>query len=195
MTEETVTNNNQEPTGTQPEPSGQAPAVPDDEPSYKKHMAAEINRLRAEKEALIKAQQDAAEAAKRKELEAQGKWQEIAEAAQRERDELARQHAAEKRQLKLEAGLAGIENEFTRLGVIAKCPPDVEPDDYVAKVRQDNPDLWASAEPAPRIGGQGMRTSNDSTKKSLKDKLAAGDRDAMREVFHRAMAGETIDLS
>jgi hypothetical protein len=163
MTEEQVTNN-QEPQETPPAPASgdTSPPPADDEPSYKKHMAAEINKLRAEKEALIKSQQEAAEAAKRKELEAQGKWQEIAENAQRERDELARQHAAERRQLKLEAGLAGIESEFTRLGVIAKCPTEADPDEYVAQVRKDNPELWASSEPGPRIGGQGVRSSTGS---------------------------------
>lgn len=191
MTEENV-NNNTEPQD-QPQPETPPAPAPDGDFSGKKAMAQEILHLREQLAQQAAAQKAAQDEAERKKLEEQGKFKELAEKAQRERDELKATYAAKERKLKLEAGFAGITDEFRRAGVIAMCPGDVEPDAYIAQVREQTPDLWGSPEPAPRISAQGM-ASRGSNQQSLKDKLAAGDRDTMKSVFSKVLAGESVSL-
>ena len=137
-------------------------------------MAAEINRLRAELESERKAKQDEAEAARKKQLEEQGKWQEIATDAQSKYEAALKAHEAEVKRLTLEAGLAGIDNEFTREGIIAKCPGDVDPKNYIADLKENHPELFTSNDSLPRTTPQGIRsssgTSNWAADKALIDK-------------------------
>jgi hypothetical protein len=191
MTDENVNNNTepQDPPAPEPEPQ----VTNDDDFSGKQHMAAEINRLRKELEEKDAAQKAAQEAAERKKLEEQGKFKELAERAQKERDELQASYAAKERSLKLEAAFAGIENEHLRAGVIARCDPDANIAEYAAQVRKDHADYWGGGEALPRISAQGQGSSG-ATKQSLKEKLAAGDQDTMKSVFAKVLSGEDVTI-
>ena len=186
MSEEATGNeNNNQP---QPEPTEPNPNAEWRNSSAAQQAFAEINALKKQLADNDAAQKAAKEAAEAKQLEEQGKYKELAAKAEAKLKEAEASYAAEKRQLKLEAGFAGIENEFTRAGVIAKCPDDVEPDAYIAEMREKNADLWGTAEPAPRVGANGGRSGTGGSA-SLKDRLMRGDTEAQKEEFYRVLGG------
>ena len=162
-------NNNQEPTTnnttpptTEPTTTPQAEPQSDDDFSGKKHMAATINRLRAEladRDAKAKA---AADEAERKKLEDQGKWQEIADKAKADLELAHATHAAEKRRLTLEAKLAGMHPLALR-GAIADCPQDADIDAYVADIREKHKGLFDGATVSSRSTPQGMAGASTSS--------------------------------
>lgn len=163
MSEESnqVTDNNAPQENAEPTPQ----QTTDKSPGYQPpeiHMAKEISRLKAELEQQKKAQQEAQEAARQKQLEEQGKWQEVATDAQSKLKAAQDTHAAEVRRLTLEAGFAGIQDEFTREGVIAKCPPDADPREYIAEIKDKYPELLnpISADTATRTAAQGVRSGS-----------------------------------
>lgn len=156
-----VTDNNAPQEIVEPTPQ----TTPQDDFAGKKHMAAEITKLRAELEQQKQAQQEAQEAAKRKQLEEQDRWKEIASDSEAKLKAAQDAHAAEVRRLTLEAGFAGIQDEFAREGVIAKCPPDADPREYIAEIKDKHPELLnpISADPATRTAAQGLRSGSGGT--------------------------------
>lgn len=165
MSDETT---NQEPTTTEPtenEPKQESGDLSDAErwKKTKGHLTEQINKLRAELEAERKAKTDAAAASRKKQLEEQGKWQEIANDATAKLEAAKKVHEAEVKRLTLEAGLAGIDNEFTREGIIAKCPPDVDPKNYIAELREKQPDLFKGSDVPSRSTAPGVRSGSSQT--------------------------------
>ena len=112
-------------------------------------QAEDFARKQAELEKQLQAFKDAQEKADKAKMEQEGKFKELAEAEKARADKLAQEFAAKERRLILEAKLAGIQNEFTREGAIGRCPADMKPEDYVAQLQKDNPELF---EP-PKIAG------------------------------------------
>jgi alanyl-tRNA synthetase len=112
-----------------------------DEPEFKKRMT-EYNEMKRKLEE-VKALED--ERAKALEIEKLKKVNDI-EALIKRTDEEKRQlqaaFEAQKRELKLEALLGSITDELTRAGAMARCPADVEVEDYVAELKSTRPDLW-----------------------------------------------------
>ena len=164
-TQEPKTNEPPEPTP----PSGDAGGQPDqptenwrNEPGAKA-MAKQISDWKTKFETLESEIKQREDEAKRKRLEEEGKFKELAETEKRKREEAEASYKAKERRLTLEAKLAGITNELAREGAIARCGPDADIEEYVAKIRKEHPDLWkapgvsASAEPAQgeqSTGGQ-----------------------------------------
>ena len=150
---------------TPPEPTDDPnPNVEFKESKVFEHMRGQINDLRKQLDDRDAKAREAEEAAERARLEEQGKWEERAKRADADLAAANAAHADEIRRLELEAGFAGIENEYTRAGVIAKCPEDTNPAEYIADVRDKNPDLWqSSTESESRNAAPGKRSGGGRT--------------------------------
>lgn len=157
MSEDNATQN-QEP---QPQPqSGQ------DDFSGKTHMIEEINKLRKQLEAQNKALADreaaekaAAEERERKKLEAEGDYKAALRRLEEQNATLEASFKARERRLVLEAGFAGVQGDAADVivaGLIAQCPAESDPADYIAQVREQRPGLWQATQSTPRISAQGM---------------------------------------
>jgi hypothetical protein len=170
-----------------------------DDPVYKA-MAKQINELRAAQEAAEAKRKAMEDAAETKRLQDEGKYKELAAKAEAKAAQLEAEFKAEKRRLLLEAKFATVENEFTREGLITKCPTgdDVNIDEYVADIRKNHPSLFsapggaedtaqAQAPTSPRVA-QGSRAAPTSTA-SLEERLRNADPAAQREAFQKALLG------
>jgi DNA repair exonuclease SbcCD ATPase subunit len=123
-------------------------------------QAIEAERQKAAEEAEYKKLEDAKdfETLKAKLIEDKKRMKEEFEAR-----ELRRQQESEQKErlLMLEAKLAGIQNEWTRAGVIAKCPPDADIGEYVESLPKDlfeAPGIQPAETPAQgaQSGGQSL---------------------------------------
>ena len=174
-----------------------------DDPVYKA-MAKQINELRAAQEAAEAKRKAMEDEAEKKRLLEEGKYNELAAKLKAEAAQLEAEFKAKERRLLLEAKFATVDNEFTREGLIAKCPQgdDVNIDDYVADIRKSHPALFAApggaedtaqaqaqaqAPSSPRVA-QGSRAAPTSTA-SLEDRLRNADPVARREAFEKALSG------
>ena len=211
MAQEQTQTHTTEPTGQQQGDTAQTQETQEqkaaerfkDDPVYNA-MARQINELRKAQdaaEAKRKAMEDEAE---KKRLLEEGKYNELAAKLKAEAAQLEAEFKAKERRLLLEAKFATVDNEFTREGLIAKCPQgdDVNIDDYVADIRKSHPALFAApggaedtaqaqaqaqAPSSPRVA-QGSRAAPTSTA-SLEDRLRNADPVARREAFEKALSG------
>jgi len=208
MTQEQTQTQTTEPTGQQQRETAQTQEQKEqtaerfrDDPVYKA-MAKQINELRAAQEAAEAKRKAMEDAAETKRLQEEGKYKELAAKAEAKAAQLEAEFKAKERRLLLEAKFATVENEFTREGLIAKCPQgdDVNINDYVADIRKDYPALFAApggaedtaqaqaqAPSSPRVA-QGSRAAPTSTA-SLEDRLRNADPVARREAFEKALWG------
>jgi hypothetical protein len=174
-----------------------------DDPIYNA-MARQINELRKAQDAAEAKRKAAEDEAETKRMQEEGKYKELAAKAEAKAAQLAAEFKARERSLILEAKFASVENEFTRAGIIAKCPTgdDVNIDEYVAEIRKNHPTIFeraaasteettqaASVAPtSPRVA-QGSRAAPTSTA-SLEERLRNADPSAQREAFERALSGK-----
>ncbi|MFA5377728.1 MAG: hypothetical protein WC455_18405 [Dehalococcoidia bacterium] len=96
-------------------------------------------------EAKLKAFEEAQSKAKEEQLKKDGKFQELAAAAEAKAARLEIEFAAKERRLTLEAKLAGITDKHARLGAIVDCPADADVDAYVVKLQAEAAHLFKSA--------------------------------------------------
>lgn len=107
-------------------------------------MARQINELNSKLVAKEKAEKAAIEAAEQERLKAAGNFEELSKRAEARVKEIETEYSQKERRLKLAAEFANVENKYTRAGLIAECPADMSPEDYAAKVRTENADLFQS---------------------------------------------------
>ena len=166
--------------------------------SYKKHLAAEINKLRKANEALQKQISDAnaaaqkeAEQLRQKKLAEEGDYKTALAEKDQAIELLQRSFEKKEKEWKIRAGLAGM-NDLALAGAIANCGDDVEDvDKYIESIKTKYKDQFAQK----RSAVDGARAATGSNNKSLRDRLAARDPEAMKLVWERTLAGENVDLS
>lgn len=107
--------------------------------------------MQAKLDQLTSAQEQAQKEAEEKRLADEGRYKEIADKARAETEQLRAAHAAElrKRDLTTELIRAGLTNDIAIAGAIATCPGDADVSQYVAEIREKNPNLFVSGEMPP----------------------------------------------
>lgn len=164
-----------------------------DEPGAKA-VFKQLTELRGQLEAFEKEKADNAEQARRQELEAKGQYETIIKEKDDKIKMMAEQYASELRQKSLEAATAVISDPLVRAGVIAGCPNDVDIEEYVSSVKAKRPDIFEAPGIKPASNGPAQGAVSGGPQKSLKERLAVGDRDAQREAFEKVLRGETLEL-
>ena len=142
--------------------------------------------------AQLKAKLDRIEQDKKSaDLASQGKWEDWAknevESKLSESNDLIKQLRADlekSRSSILEAGLVGIENEYTRAGIISKCPVDQDPLEYLKEIQETGvlkaPSVGGTSQPAQggKSGGStdaGWAKVNEDYKSGIPDKVKAAE--------------------
>jgi len=118
------------------------------------------------------------DAAEKKRLEEQGKWQELAEKEKANREAIEAKHAQTMKRMSLDTALlqAGIQNEYTREGIITRCPAETETADYIAQLQKDQPDLFKAPEmSAATRPAQGATSSSGTPPQDLDERLVSDD--------------------